>query len=146
MHEMTDDLEPVRARHFTRRFACMIAIAAAAAIAAPVAMADDASDEPRFELTRTADFLFRIDTASGQVWAVPVSGDGGWQVMGAVPDPGTDVSVPGIFKITTMKGTGGPHPKSLLLRTDLATGRAWIATALPDGKWVQIAEPPAVVR
>jgi hypothetical protein len=100
------------------------------------------ADGPRFELTRTADFLFRVDARTGQVWAVPVNGDGGWQPMGGAPE--SDGA--GLYQIAVLPsgrpGLGGPAPRPQLLRTDQVTGRAWLAPASPDGRWTPIAEAP----
>lgn len=118
--------------------------AAATFVASSIASAEEpdggASSGPRFELTRTSEFLFRIDTETGQVWAVPVSGDGGWRVMGASPHTGSR----GLYSIAVLssgrRGLTGSAAPPRLLRTDQATGRAWVAPASPDGEWEQIAE------
>lgn len=146
----------MRTTNFDLRLPCRTSRSLDAAVAAVVTAAvmvlapaaawpDDHGDGgaggPRFELIRTADFLFRVDTETGQVWSVPINGDGGWQPMGAAPATKGE----GLYKLAVLPSSrpamAGPPPRPQILRTDYVSGRAWLAPAAPDAQWTLIAEP-----
>jgi len=110
---------------------------------------DAKASGPRFELTGSGEYLFRIDTQTGQVWAVPTNGDGGWQPVGsAAAASGQDgrfglVVLAGRRARTALGGGGSSTPR--MLRTDGLTGRAWLADALPTGEWTQISDPDSTI-
>ena len=100
--------------------------------------------ESRFEVLRTRTLFVRVDTASGQVWTVPSSGDGGWQALGAPPPALGAPQVAGRYQvriIPTSARRGPDEGPVRLLLADGATGRGWLAEAGSDAGWTAIEEP-----
>jgi len=125
---------------------CALTIAAAGALACDggnQSGAAAATAVERFEFTRIQSNLFRIDTSTGQVWIVPISGDGGWSPFGAVPQRAGSADMPGRYALNSMGGrrgrSDGPPPQ--LLRTDRETGRAWMAEPIRGGQWLLVGDP-----
>lgn len=97
----------------------------------------------RYQFTRSARVLVRIDTATGQTWFVSTTGDGGWEPAGSTPDALGKPSLPGRYRVYTLEGSRRPagNPTHRLLRVDGETGRAWTMELLEDPDWIGIEEP-----
>lgn len=104
-----------------------------------------ASAPERFKFIRGRDTLFRVDTRSGQVWRTAMTGDGGWQEHGAKPEDDGGPAAPGRYQVNSLgqrPGTIGPKSGLGLLRTDLYSGRAWLASEDAGSSWLPIAMGP----
>lgn len=97
----------------------------------------------RYDVIRARELLVRADSATGQVWTVPLSGDGGWQALGSTPEAAGQPMEIDRYRVSLVGGGGrrGPQPKGpvQLLRFDHATGRAWLADLDRRGAWTPIA-------
>ncbi len=110
---------------------------------------DDASPSAgeianRFDFLRTRQLLVRIDTMTGQVSYVHVSGDGGFVPLGGRPNLEGRPEHYGRFVLYTLsqaRGGGAREEPNRLLRIDRATGYGWIADVLDGATWAPIAEP-----
>ncbi len=99
----------------------------------------------RFVFVRARLGLVRVDTSTGQVWTVPVNGDGGWEPRGAAPDLGDEPARNGRFQVMNVPpprsnrlGAGADSPP--LMRVDRATGRTWLLESEAAMSWMAVGE------
>ncbi len=113
----------------------------------PTAPAADASDgSERFVFLRARMGLARVDTSTGQVWTVPVNGDGGWKPIGAAPDLAGEPARNGRFQAMNVPPPrnatrlGAQSSGPVLMRVDRATGRAWLLESEIATSWTAVGE------
>jgi hypothetical protein len=80
----------------------------------------------------------RVDTATGRIWRVPVSGEGGWVEMaaGSTLADRSEPLRPGRFTVSVLASRYGP----VLLRVDQRTGRVWRRQLSGEKPWDLIDE------
>lgn len=105
------------------------------------------SQNHEFEFARSTKYLIRVATRTGQVWRVPISGDGGWQPTGDAPESDGKVETPGRYRVNYVPPGRGPGGRRVgqLLRMDLEGGRVWVMDSEGDTDWMLIrddANPP----
>ena len=105
----------------------------------------DSGDRERFVFLRARLGLVRVDTSNGQVWTVPVNGDGGWVARGAAPDLAGEAARNGRFNVMNV-----PMPRNaprqgqadapVIMRVDRATGRTWLLESEDATSWVMVGD------
>jgi len=95
----------------------------------------------RFAFIRNASHILRTDTATGQVWVVPMSGDGGWEKLApsrsAAGRPQRNERY-ALYFLDRPRQDRSKFAKLLLV--DRATGRTWVGESSLDSEWLQVAE------
>lgn len=116
-----------------------LAATGALVLMAGACSAGDGREEPRYEALRTREAMIRIDTLTGEVWVVPLDGDGGWVEVGSAPDPAGLPQESRRYNVQMLAATaksGGPK----LLRADRLGGRAWLAPPTGGAVWTPITD------
>jgi hypothetical protein len=102
--------------------------------------------DQRFEiqlvrLGRLGPAFMRVDTATGQIWRVPVSGVGGWVEMAAgsiLVDQSAPLR-PGRLRVSAIPSRYG----TILVRVDQQTGRVWRRSLQGENPWEVIGDADA---
>lgn len=110
----------------------------------PAPGSGDAATRAQFQFSRTTNALLRLDSASGQMWLVPLGGEGGWTPLGDAPGPAGQPNANGryrIYSLETKRRGLDDQPTPTLLRLDGMTGRTWTIEVLDGAQWVAVDEP-----
>lgn len=106
---------------------------------------DIEAPKERFQFTRASAAIVRLDSSTGQMWFVPLGGQGGWMPLGDRPDPAGHPEVNGRYRVYSLeirqRGMGMEEPSTRMLRLDGDTGRTWTIELLDGAAWVAIEEP-----
>ena len=92
----------------------------------------------RFTFVQAPDILARIDSATGNVWFVPDSGEGGWTPLGAIVSAPEDPGESGRFTVRRMVWRTLDGTEVQFVRFDRATGRSWIIEPKDEAQWTPI--------
>ena len=130
---------------------CALIVACGPQSTAPTQSAGGEAE--RFRFIRGKMGIVRIDTSSGQVWTVPLNGDGGWAPRGEAPDLADRPARFGRFDVMNIVQPRnvtrlGKQSDPVLIRVDRETGRSWLLETEEAQSWVAIRDTgePAVAR
>jgi hypothetical protein len=105
----------------------------------------------RFEFIRGRMGVVRVDTNTGQVWTVPLSGDGGWEPLGDAPGLAGEPTGAGRFRVMNVAQRSsaasrfgkGSDASAVMVRVDRRTGRGWFLESEDATTWTPVGDDAA---